>query len=447
MIATIDPTTGETRKTFAEHTPDEVESRLAKAHATFRSYRKYPIEERLQLLSRAADLLETEKNRLADLMVLEMGKTRRSAVAEVEKCAFGCRYYVEHAAAHLADEKVAHGMVKYLPLGPVLAVMPWNFPFWQVFRFAAPTLAAGNVGLLKHASNVPQCALAIEEILRRARFPEGAFQTLLIGNRRVESVIADPRVVAVTLTGSERAGSKVAEAAGRHLKKTVMELGGSDPFVVMPSADLEQAAKTAVAARIINNGQSCIAAKRFVVHDAIYERFLDLFSRGIGQLKVGDPRADTTDVGPIATADGLETLVQQVDQSVTAGARLVIGGRKLPGPGFWYAPTLLCDIPRTARVYHEEVFGPVALLFRARDLDDAIAIANNSPYGLGSSVWTRDDGERRRLIEDIEAGMTFVNGMVVSDPRLPFGGVKHSGYGRELGSFGIREFVNIKTVV
>ena len=289
MIATIDPTTGESRQTFAEHTPDEVETRLAKAHAAFRSYRRYPVEERTQLLSRTADLLETDRNRLADLMVLEMGKTRKSAVAEVEKCAAACRYYVEHAAAHLADEKVAHGTVKYLPLGAVLAVMPWNFPFWQVFRFAVPTLAAGNVGLLKHASNVPQCALAIEDLFRRARFPEGAFQTLLIANKRVESVIADPRVVAVTLTGSEGAGSKVAEVAGRHLKKTLMELGGSDPFVVMPSADLEQAAKTAVAARMINNGQSCIAAKRFIVHETIYERFLDLFSRGIGQRRAGDP--------------------------------------------------------------------------------------------------------------------------------------------------------------
>ncbi len=447
MIATVNPTTGETVRTFAEHSDAEVDARLDRAASAFRAWRRSAPAERARLLARAADVLDADKARLGALMVLEMGKTRRAAVAEVEKCALACRYYAEHAAAHLADEEVAHGVVKYLPLGPVLAVMPWNFPFWQVFRFAAPALAAGNVGLLKHSSNVPQCALAIEDVLARAGFPPGTFQTLLVSARRTEAVIADPRVVAVTLTGSEGAGAKVGEAAGRHLKKTVLELGGSDPFVVLPSADLAAAARTAVAARIINNGQSCIAAKRFIVHAAVYEPFRDAFVAGLAKLRVGDPMADDTDVGPIATADGLETLAEQVDRSVAAGARVVHGGKRLPGPGFWYAPTLLADIPRAAPAFSEEVFGPVALFHRAKDLDEAIALANDSPYGLGSSVWTNDEAERRRLVEDIEAGCTFVNAMVVSDPRLPFGGVKRSGYGRELGSFGIREFVNIKTVV
>jgi succinate-semialdehyde dehydrogenase/glutarate-semialdehyde dehydrogenase len=447
MIATVNPATGETVRTFAEHTDAEVEARLSRADAAFRAWRRSAPAERSRLLARAADLLEEDKSRLGALMVLEMGKTRRAAVAEVEKCASACRYYAEHAAAHLADEKVAHATVKFLPLGPVLAVMPWNFPFWQVFRFAAPALAAGNVGLLKHSSNVPQCALAIEEVLAGAGFPAGAFQTLLVSARRTEAIIADRRVVAVTLTGSEGAGSKVGEAAGRHLKKTVLELGGSDPFVVLPSADLAAAAKTAVAARMINNGQSCIAAKRFIVHSAVYDRFREAFAAGIARLKVGDPMADDTDVGPIATADGLDTLAEQVDRSVAAGARALHGGRRLPGPGYWYEPTLLADIPRSAPAFSEEVFGPVALLHRVNDLDEAIALANDSPYGLGSSVWTTDDAERRRLVEEIEAGCTFVNAMVVSDPRVPFGGVKLSGYGRELGSFGIREFVNIKTIV
>ncbi|HKA86324.1 MAG TPA: NAD-dependent succinate-semialdehyde dehydrogenase [Haliangiales bacterium] len=447
MIATVNPATGETVRTFAEHTDGEIETRLARAAAAFRTWRRSAPADRSRLLARAAELLEADKARLGALMVLEMGKTRRAAVAEVEKCALACRYYAEHAAAHLADEKVAHGIVKYLPLGPVLAVMPWNFPFWQVFRFAAPALAAGNVGLLKHASNVPQCALAIEDVLARAGFPPGAFQTLLVSARRTECIIADPRVAALTLTGSEGAGAKVGEAAGRNLKKTVLELGGSDPFIVLPSADLAAAARTAVVARMINNGQSCIAAKRFIVHAAVYEPFRAAFLAALAKLKVGDPMADDTDVGPIATADGLETLAAQVDGSAAAGARVLHGGRRLPGPGFWYAPTLLADIPRAAPAFAEEVFGPVALLHRAKDLDEAIALANDNPYGLGSSVWTNDPAERTRLVEEIEAGCTFVNAMVVSDPRLPFGGVKRSGYGRELGSFGIREFVNIKTVV
>jgi succinate-semialdehyde dehydrogenase/glutarate-semialdehyde dehydrogenase len=447
MIATVNPATGETVRTFHEHTDADIDARLRRAADTFRAWRRSSPGERARLLVRAAEILDADKASLAALMVLEMGKTRRAAVGEVEKCAAACRYYAEHAAAHLADERVAHGTVTYLPLGPVLAIMPWNFPFWQVFRFAAPALAAGNVGLLKHASNVPQCALAIEDVLARAGFPAGAFQTLLVSARRTEAVIADPRVAAVTLTGSEGAGVKVGEAAGRNLKKTVLELGGSDPFVVLPSADVAAAARTAVAARMINNGQSCIAAKRFIVHGAVYEAFRAAFADGIARLVVGDPMSDATDVGPIATADGLRTLGEQVDRSVAAGARVVVGGRRRPGPGFWFEPTLLVDIPRAAPAFAEEIFGPVASLYRVNDLDEAIALANDSPYGLGSSVWTNDEAEKRRLVEDIEAGCTFVNAMVVSDPRLPFGGVKRSGHGRELGSFGIREFVNIKTVV
>jgi succinate-semialdehyde dehydrogenase / glutarate-semialdehyde dehydrogenase len=379
-----------------------------------------------------------------------MGKTYKAAVAEAQKCAWACRYFAEHAAAFLADEQVRTdadvSYVRHLPLGPILAVMPWNFPFWQVVRFAAPALMAGNVGLLKHASNVPRCALALQEIFGRAGFPEGVFQTLLIGSARVAGVIADDRVRAVTLTGSDVAGSRVAEQAGKHIKKTVMELGGSDPFIVLPSADLRAAVKTAIAARNINNGQSCIAAKRFVVHTRVYAEFERRMVEGLAGLKVGDPLREDTDVGPLATEQILETVQSQVDASVKAGARLLIGGKRLNGPGNFYAVSALARIPRDAPAYREEVFGPVASLFEVRDLDEAIELANSSVYGLGSSVWTHDQGERRRCIDELEAGCTFVNAMVVSDPRLPFGGVKRAGYGRELSRDGIREFVNIKTV-
>jgi succinate-semialdehyde dehydrogenase/glutarate-semialdehyde dehydrogenase len=383
-------------------------------------------------------------------MTLEMGKTLKSAVAEAEKCAWACRYYAENGALHLADEAVAtnasRSFVRYQPLGCVLAVMPWNFPFWQVFRFAAPALMAGNVGLLKHSSNVPQCALAIEDILRRAGFPEGAFQTLLIGSEETAGVIADDRVAAATLTGSEPAGRSVASQCGERIKKTVLELGGSDPFVVMPSADLEEAVVTAVKARTINNGQSCIAAKRFIVADSIYGAFERRFVEGMQALKLGDPMCADTEVGPLATAPIRDELHEQVQRAQAAGARLMLGGHRIEGPGYFYEPTVLADVPRNSAVFREELFGPVAMLFRARDAAEAIAIANDSPFGLGSSVWTRDEAEQARFVDGIEAGAVFVNGMVASDPRLPFGGIKRSGYGRELGAFGIREFVNAKTV-
>jgi len=383
-------------------------------------------------------------------MTAEMGKTIKAARDEAVKSAGGCRYYAENAEQFLRDEHVAieggASYVAYQPIGPVLAVMPWNFPFWQVFRFAAPALMAGNVGLLKHASNVPQCALAIEDIFRRAGFPEGAFQTLLIGSADVSRVIDDARVMAVTLTGSEPAGRQVASQAGRQIKKTVLELGGSDPFIVMPSANLQAAATTAVKARTINNGQSCIAAKRFIVAEAIAGDFEQRFVAGMRALKIGDPMDETVDVGPLATPQILEDLDKQVQKSVAAGARVLTGGKRLNGPGNYYAPTVLAGIPENAPAYREELFGPVASLFRVPDLDAAISLANDSTFGLGASVWTNDEQERRRFIDDIEAGQVFVNGMTASDPRLPFGGVKASGYGRELSTFGIREFVNIKTV-
>jgi len=383
-------------------------------------------------------------------MTAEMGKTIKSARDEAAKSAFGCRYYAENAEKFLHDETVptegGTSYIAYHPIGPVLAVMPWNFPFWQVFRFAAPALMAGNVGMLKHASNVPQCALAIEDIFRRAGFPEGAFQTLLIGSAQVPRVIDDPRVMAVTLTGSEPAGRQVASQAGRQIKKTVLELGGSDPFIVMPSANLESAAATAVKARTINNGQSCIAAKRFIVAGAVADEFEQRFVAGMQALKVGDPMDETVDVGPLATPQILDDLDQQVRKSVSAGARVLTGGNRLKQPGNYYAPTVLANIPESAPAYREELFGPVASLFRVPDLDSAIALANDSTFGLGASVWTNDERERRRFIDEIEAGQVFVNGMTASDPRLPFGGVKASGYGRELSTFGIREFVNVKTV-
>jgi succinate-semialdehyde dehydrogenase / glutarate-semialdehyde dehydrogenase len=371
-------------------------------------------------------------------------------VEEAAKCAWGCRYYAENAERFLADEVVetsaTHSLIVYQPIGPILAVMPWNFPFWQVFRFAAPALAAGNVGLLKHASNVPQCALAIEEIFRRAGFPEGCFQTLLIDTELVRRVIDDPRVAAVTLTGSTGAGSAVAGQAGKQIKKSVLELGGSDPFIVMPSANLEAAARTAVRARVINNGQSCIAAKRFIAVGQIADEFERRLVAGMQSLVVGDPMDPATDVGPLANEAQVKTLADQVERSVRAGARLLTGGHPLNRPGYYFAPGVLTDITADSPAYREEVFGPVALLFRARDIDEAIHIANDSQFGLGASAWTNDERERRRFITELDAGMVFINAMVASDPRLPFGGVKQSGYGRELGVYGLREFVNIKAV-
>ena len=449
-IATVNPATGQTLRTFSPLSESELDARLQCAADTFRRYRQMPLADRLSRLQRAAEILESEKEEFGRLMVTEMGKTLKAAIEEAAKCAWGCRYYVEHAERFLANEPVAasatRSFIAYQPIGPILAVMPWNFPFWQVFRFAAPALAAGNVGLLKHASNVPQCALAIQDIFRRAGFPEGCFQTLLIETERVRRVIADPRVVAVTLTGSTGAGSAVAAEAGKQIKKSVLELGGSDPFIVMPSCDLETAARTAVRARTINNGQSCIAAKRFIAVGSIADEFERRLVEGVRSLVVGDPMDPATDVGPLANEAQVTTLVDQVQRSVRAGGRLLTGGRPLDRPGYYFEPGVLTDITPESPAYREEVFGPVALLFRASNIDQAIAIANDSEFGLGASAWTSDDRERDRFVSDLEAGMVFINGMVASDPRLPFGGVKLSGYGRELGVYGLREFVNIKTV-
>jgi succinate-semialdehyde dehydrogenase/glutarate-semialdehyde dehydrogenase len=449
-IASVNPATGETLHTFEPLPVSQLEGKLARAAEAFRAHRRTPFAERARKMVRAAEILEAEGDAFGRLMTTEMGKPLRAAREEAAKCAWVCRYYAETAERFLADEAVetgaARSFVRYQPLGPVLAVMPWNFPFWQVFRFAAPALMAGNVGLLKHASNVPQCALAIEDIFRRAGFPEGVFQTLLVGSGEVERIIDDPRVAAATLTGSEPAGSSVASAAGKQIKKTVLELGGSDPFIVMPSAELAAAIKTAVKARTINNGQSCIAAKRFIVHEEIYDEFARRFVREMEALKVGDPLDEATGIGPLATADILDGLDKQVRKSVAAGARVLTGGRRLEGPGNFYAPTVLADIPHDSPAYREELFGPVASLFRVRDAEEAVRLANDTTFGLAASAWTNDGAERERFIEEIEAGSVFVNAMVASDPRLPFGGVKRSGYGRELGPHGIREFVNVKTV-
>jgi succinate-semialdehyde dehydrogenase/glutarate-semialdehyde dehydrogenase len=450
-LHSVNPATGEVLARFEEISDAEQERRLSRAAEAFRSWRRRPFAERAQLLGRAADALERGKERFGRLMTVEMGKTLRSAVAEAEKCAWGCRFYAENGERFLADEEVrasaSRAFVRCLPLGPVLAVMPWNFPFWQVFRFAAPAVMAGNVALLKHASSVPRCALAVEEVFEEAGFPQGVFQTLLVGSGRVQRLVEDPRVVAVTLTGSESAGAAVAAAAGKALKKTVLELGGSDPFIVLPSADLDAAVRTAVAARTTNNGQSCIAAKRFIVHEAVYDQFERSFVERMRALRVGDPMDPATDLGPLASAAELEKLTRQVEAAVRDGARVLAGGKPDGGRGAYYPPTVLAGIPRSSAVYREELFGPVASLFRVTDLDEAVAVANDVPLGLASSVWTNDPRERARLIDELEAGATFVNAMVASDPRLPFGGVKRSGYGRELAREGIREFVNVKTVV
>jgi len=449
-IATTNPATGEQLRAFAALTDNEIDDKLQCAAETFRTYRSTRFADRAQMLTRAADILESEKAAFGRTMTIEMGKPLKAAIEEAAKCAWVCRYYAEHAARFLADEVVAtnaaRSYVRYQPLGPILAIMPWNFPFWQVFRFAAPALMAGNVGLLKHASNVPQCALAIEDIFRRAGFPDGTFQTLLIGSEQVAHVLDDSRIVAATLTGSTGAGSHVASVAGKRIKKTVLELGGSDPFIVMPSADLDTAVQTAVKARTINNGQSCIAAKRFIIAEPIANAFEQRFVQGMRELRVGDPLDESNDIGPLAMASIVEGVDQQVRQLVAAGARVLVGGQRLDGPGYYYAPTALTDIPTDSPTYREEIFGPVALLFRAGNTDEAIRLANDTPFGLASSAWTNDEGERQRFIDELQAGMVFINGMVASDPRLPFGGVKHSGYGRELGAHGIREFVNIKTV-
>ncbi|HEU4699286.1 MAG TPA: NAD-dependent succinate-semialdehyde dehydrogenase [Gemmatimonadales bacterium] len=449
-IASVNPATGETLRTFAPLTDAELDARLERAARAFQFYRHTTFDERRTWLARAAELLEAEAEAWGAIMTLEMGKPIASAVQEARKCARACRYYVEHGEALLADEPVATearaSWIRYEPLGPVLAVMPWNFPFWQVVRFAAPALMAGNVGLLKHASNVPRCALALEDLFRRAGFPEDAFQALLVESDMVARILDDPRVAAATLTGSTRAGSAVAERAGKRLKPSVMELGGSDPYVVLPSADVATAAATAVQARVVNNGQSCIAAKRFIVHAAVWEEFCTRFVEAMRALRVGDPMDPATDVGPLASAAQRDGVARQVDSAVTAGARLLLGGRPLEGRGWFYPPTVLTDVGPDSPIYRDEVFGPVALLFRVPDLDAAIRLANDTPFGLGASAWTRDAAEQRRLVAELEAGMVYLNSMVVSDPRLPFGGIKESGYGRELGPQGIRGFVNVKTV-
>jgi len=449
-LASINPLTGELLQEYEQHSDQVIEQKLQLAQATFREYRKVSFTQRAQMMTRAGEILDQSKDAFARLMTQEMGKTLRSAVQEAEKCAFGCRFYAENAERFLAREEAStnatRSYVLYQPLGLVLAVMPWNFPFWQVFRFAAPALMAGNVAILKHASNVPQCALAIEDIFRKAGFPEGVFQTLLIGSDRVNKVIADRHVVAVTLTGSVGAGCSVAAAAGKELKKTVLELGGSDPFIVMPSADLDRATETAVQARTINNGQSCIAAKRFIVDERIADQFEQKFVQRMASLKVGDPMDPSTDIGPLATADVLRGLQEQVDKTVQMGARVLLGGKRMNRQGNFFEPTVLSEIPKGSPAHEDELFGPVASIFRAKGMADAIAIANDSQFGLGSCAWTNDAEEREMFINQVEAGMAFINGMVASDPRVPFGGIKHSGYGRELSYHGIREFVNVKTV-
>lgn len=450
-IATINPATGQVLKTFDPLSDSQVDEKIGRAAEAFPKFRKLTFAERAQMMRKAADILEAEKDGIARLMTTEMGKTLRSAVDEAVKCAWVCRYYAECAERFLADEIIqtnaSRSYVRYQPLGAILVVMPWNFPFWQAFRFIAPGLMAGNVGLLKHASNVPQCALKIEEVLCRAGFPEGAFQTLLIGSDKVDRVLADPRIAAATLTGSEEAGAKVGASAAKRIKKVVLELGGSDPFVIMPSANFDEAVATAVKARTINNGQSCIAAKRFIVAESIADRFEHEFVTRMQALKLGDPLDEKVDVGPLATADAVESLHADVQRTIQAGARVLIGGRPAEGKGNFYLPTVLTDVPKDSPAYREELFGPVASIFRAKDVDDAIRVANDSKFGLGASAWTNDSAEQERFINEIEAGMVFINQMVASDPRVPFGGVKHSGFGRELSVHGIREFTNIKTVV
>jgi succinate-semialdehyde dehydrogenase/glutarate-semialdehyde dehydrogenase len=449
-LASINPSTGETLTEFSALNSQEIEEKLGQAERAFKAHRRTSFAQRAKCLAAAADLLEQEQDRLARIMTLEMGKLLQGAHDEITKCVRGCRFYADKAEGFLVNQDIrteaARSYIRYEPIGPVLAIMPWNFPFWQVFRFAAPALMAGNVGLLKHAANVPQCALAIEDIFRRAGFEEGVFQTLLIETEQTRALIDDPRVKAVTLTGSERAGSEVASAAARQIKKSVLELGGSDPFIVMPSADLEIAIKTGVAARTQNTGQSCIAAKRFILSAQVHDQFVSGFLDRMRALKIGDPLDPSTEIGPLATEAILRGVDEQVKKSIAAGARLLTGGKRIERPGFFYEPTVLTEIPRDSPAYREEIFGPIACFFRASDAAEAIEIANDSSFGLGASAWTNDANEKELFAAELEAGMVFINSMVASDPRLPFGGTKRSGFGRELGVEGIREFVNIKTV-
>jgi succinate-semialdehyde dehydrogenase/glutarate-semialdehyde dehydrogenase len=449
-IASVNPATGETLHTFDPLSDAEIEERLQRSVEAARRNRARSFSERSKRMRKTADLLEERQKKYGRLMTTEMGKPITAAIAEVTKCALVCRYYADHAAEFLADEPVKteaeQTFIRCEPIGCVLAVMPWNFPFWQVFRFAAPALMAGNVGLLKHSSNVPQCALAIEEVFRDGGFVDHEFQTLLITSEQVSKVLNDDRVKAATLTGSEPAGASVASTAARRVKKSVLELGGSDPFIVMPSANLGDAVKTAVKARVVNNGQSCIAAKRFIVHSNIAQEFETKFAAAMNALKIGDPLDESTEIGPLAMPQIVDDIASQVDRSVAAGAKILAGGKRIGKRGNFYAPTVLANVPRDAPAAREETFGPVAAIFRVQDAEEAIKLANDTTFGLGASVWTRDRQEAARFIDGIESGQVFVNAMVASDPRVPFGGVKHSGFGRELGAYGIREFVNIKTV-
>ena len=449
-IESLNPATGEVLETFREIGREDVERMLATAHAAFLEWRDARYAARAKNMRQAATILRTRKLDYARLMTLEMGKPIVQGEAEIEKCAWTCEYYADHAEALLAEQPrqtdASRSYVRFDPLGVVLAVMPWNFPFWQVFRFAAPALMAGNAAALKHASNVPRCALTIEEIFRDAGFPRGLFATALVGSSAVPALIADRRVAAVTLTGSDHAGSQVAQHAGRELKKTVLELGGSDPFVVLADADLDAAARAAADARLVNSGQSCIAAKRFIVVEAVADRFLDRFVQELRSRRVGDPLARETQVGPQARVDLRDALHRQVEESVKRGAKLLLGGQVPPGKGAFYPATLLTAVDKGMPAFDEETFGPVAAVIRAKDEADAVRLANDSQFGLGASLWTQDRARAERMAAQIEAGSVFVNGLVKSDPRLPFGGIKRSGYGRELSEYGIREFVNVKSV-
>ncbi len=449
-IASINPATGQLIKSFDPLTDAQIEEKIQHAADAFLTYKHIPFAQRARWMKRAAEILEEDKQKLAELMTLEMGKPIQAAVDEAVKCAWACRHYAENAEHFMADEVIetpaSRSYVRYQPLGVILAVMPWNFPFWQVFRFIAPGLMAGNVGLLKHASNVPQCALEIEQIVRRAGFPDGVFQTLLIGAKKVDDVLSDARIAAATLTGSEGAGIEVGVSAARRIKKVVLELGGSDPFIVMPSANFNEAVATGVKARVINNGQSCIAAKRFIVHEQIADRFEREFVKKMEALKIGDPMDPAVELGPLSTPSGVADIERDVDKSVAAGAKILTGGKRLPRPGNFYAPTVLANIPKNSPAYREELFGPVACLFRAKDAEEAVQIANDTRFGLGASAWTNDPNERDLFINELDAGMVFINKMVASDARLPFGGVKASGHGRELSAMGMREFMNTKTV-
>jgi succinate-semialdehyde dehydrogenase / glutarate-semialdehyde dehydrogenase len=450
-IESINPATGKLLRQFDPLTDQAARQKIALADDAFRSYALVPLEHRALWMRKLAAILDHEIDDLATLITLEMGKPLEAARYEILKCADACRYYAEHAARILAPESIPtehnHSYVRWDPLGVVLAVMPWNFPFWQVFRFLAPALMAGNVALLKHAPNVPQCALSIESLVRRAGFPRGTFQSLLLDVHQVETVLGDDRIAAVTVTGSETAGRAIGAQAGWLIKKSVLELGGSDPFIVMPSADLDLAIETAVRARCVNSGQSCIAAKRFIVADEVYDIFESRFVAGMESIRVGDPMKEETQIGPLATARAVDLLEEQVKAATQAGARVLTGGERMLGDGNYFEPTVLTGVPRTSAVYREELFGPVAMLFRVQDLNEAIEVANDTPFGLAASAWTRDPAEQQRLISELQCGGVFLNAMVASDPRLPFGGIKRSGYGRELSAAGMREFLNAKTVV